>query len=752
MIETEPHVVRGDPSAEGLSARAAAAAARAAQAGQVLDCLRALALLDARDALDWLAENAAASALVDSGQVSAAVRTVLDNLGARAADAGEPLTRVLQRFSSQLEPGTLAAVAQAMPPGMRGGLMEAALHQALEREPGHAGLLRLVADMAVRRGHITAHDYLTRLGRADPTLATVSWVHRLRPKIPPSPDPSVRATLLGSFTVDPIVPYLDLECRALGLRPEIYQAPFNTWNQEILDPKSGLRRFAPQIVFLAISIDDLVPELSGWLPAAALKEAGQQALRRVGAVCKALSQWSDAVLVVHGFWSAHRDPAGPVAGRSPDARATWLASLNLRLADMLRALPRAYLLDLAEVLLWRPGGTADDPKWRHYASMRVSESAVPELARAYARYIAPLMGLTRKCVVLDLDNTLWGGLVGEDGIDGIRLGSTAPGSEFVEFQRYLLTLTERGILLAVNSKNNLEDALAVLQRHEAMVLREEAFSALRINWLPKPENMASLAEELNVGLDSMVFLDDNPHERELMRRALPQVLTPELPADPARYRAVVEALPQLSSLVVTDTDRKRSEQYRAKRRREQELARATTLEDYLASLQMEVTISAASDRDLPRLHQLIQRTNQFNLTSRRYDFGQLASLARDGAWRCYVLRARDRFGDHGLVAAALARAGGSTWTVDTLLMSCRVIGYGVETALIAFLSRQAATAGATRLAGEYVPTAKNAPAREFYDRHGFIRQGRADGAEFWTRDLGDGGVAFPSWIALGGLP
>ena len=310
----------------------------------------------------------------------------------------------------------------------------------------------------------------------------------------------------------------------------------------------------------------------------------------------------------------------------------------------------------------------------------------------------------------------------------------------------MLSLTRRGFLLAINSKNNPEDALEVIRTHEGMVLREDAFAAMRINWLPKPENMLSLAQELNIGVDSLLFIDDNPNERAIMRQALPEVLVPDLPTDPSLYRATVEGLPHLQKLTITEEDRGRTHMYQAKRKREEVRVGSGSVEEYLKSLEIVVTIGRADETSLPRIHQLFQRTNQFNLTTRRYAAGELEAVANDSACRLYSLRASDRFGDHGLVATALVRAENDLWIVDSFLMSCRVIGYGVETALLATISEDASAAGAREVVGEYIQSAKNAPARDFYSRHGFSEHGSEGEATRWWRSLSDEKTVVPKWI------
>ena len=243
-----------------------------------------------------------------------------------------------------------------------------------------------------------------------------------------------------------------------------------------------------------------------------------------------------------------------------------------------------------------------------------------------------------------------------------------------------------------------------------------------------------------------MFVDDNPDEREQMRQMLPQVLTVELPRDPSLYRSTLETLPQLQTLAVTAEDRLRVGQYRANRQREVGRVAAGSVDDYLKSLEVTVAISPVTDALQPRVAQLFQKTNQFNVTTRRYDAAEVARFAKDPGWRCYTLKAGDRFGDHGLVAVALARTGPEVWTVDSFLMSCRVIGYGIETALMAMISADALAGGATRLDGEFIVTKKNVPARDIYERHGYTQAGTTDGVERWERTLTDGGVSFPHWI------
>ncbi|HEX8694367.1 MAG TPA: HAD-IIIC family phosphatase [Longimicrobium sp.] len=730
-----------------LGARLEEAAARAHPAPATLE---ALARLDPAAAVAWLLEVRSAARTLFS---DADLRRVLDVLAGEVLARGDAaLVDLAVAFAAThadaVAPETVVALAAAVPGERRPDALARLVARQLDRLPAHPGLLRLAAELAVAAGDgPRGHALLARLGRADPSPATVGWIARARGGLPPQAGAPARVALLSSFTIDPLKPFLDLELRAAGVVPELYAAPFNAWEREVLDPAAGLRAFAPDAVFLSAALDDLVPALAGTPSPDELRAAGETAVERVCAAARALREWSDAPLVVHAFHTAYPDPLGAAA--PPGAsRGAWLAELNGSLAGRLADLPAVHLLDVQDLLARRPGGAPEEPKLRHLARMRVGPAVLPELARAYAGYVVPLRGLTRKCVVVDLDNTLWGGVVGEDGPAGLRLGDTSPGSEYVDFQRALAALAARGVLLAAVSKNNEADALEVIRAHPAMVLREEHFAALRINWQPKHENVLAVAAELGIGADSLVFLDDNPDERELMRQMLPEVLTPDLPADPALYRAAVERLPQLQALAVTGEDRGRAALYRARRGRERAREGAPSLEQFLHSLEIAAEAALAGSATLPRVAQLFQRTNQFNLTARRHDAARLAALAADPGWRLWTLSAGDRFSDHGLVGAALVRVGGDAWTVDSLLLSCRAIGYGLETALLAVVCDAARAAGATRLEGEFVESAKNRPAAGFWVRHGFALRSSEDGVETWERGIAAGAVAPPAWIRL----
>ena len=438
--------------------------------------------------------------------------------------------------------------------------------------------------------------------------------------------------------------------------PAFHVAPFNQYSQQVLNAGSDLYRFEPDVVFLALGLEDLCPQAAS--PANRGEPAGARRalIEQVLGLVQAIESNSKALAVVHSFSALGRDPQGILQNRLADSFAGWLAGLNDELAGALRTHARSFLMPLDAVLGWVGRERSHHPKTWHMGSMRIAEAALPELARYSMRYVKALMGLTKKCVVLDLDGTLWGGIVGEAGPEGIALGPTAPGIEYVEFQRALLELTRRGVLLAICSKNNPDDALPVIRTHPHMVLREENFAAMRINWNNKADNIAEIAEELNIGVDSLAYIDDNPNERELIRQLLPEVLTVELPRDPSLYRRMLEDMTDFDLLALTQEDEKRAARYQANAKRRVEKSVAASLDEYLRSLEIRARIGLASPDSLGRLVQMFNKTNQFNLTTKRYQAEDVTRFMKSDEFRVYDLRVADRFGDHGLVGTAVVRA------------------------------------------------------------------------------------------------
>ena len=379
--------------------------------------------------------------------------------------------------------------------------------------------------------------------------------------------------------------------------------------------------------------------------------------------------------------------------------------------------------------------------WKYYF---ISQTALnPRIAgdfRNWWKQELDAVALKRKkCLVLDLDNTLWGGVLGEDGIDGIRIGGDYPGKAFLYFQEALKELSRGGIMLAVCSKNNEADVLEAWEKNPFMALGKDDFVSTRINWLDKASNIAEIARELNIGLDSIVFVDDNPVERERVRQALPMVAVPDFPEQPYGlmdfYARLVRDYFSVYSL--TREDLEKTEQYRANRARASECANFSSMDDYLRSLDIRITVSAADRFNLPRIAQMTQKTNQFNLTTRRYTEQEVAGLIDKGA-RVWCLGVSDRFGDSGITGTVFVNADGAdgeSAAIDTLLLSCRILGRGIETAFLKTILGLLRSKGVRIVKARYIPSAKNMQTADFYDRMGFERVSDSDGVKDYTVSL-----------------
>jgi FkbH-like protein len=611
---------------------------------------------------------------------------------------------------------------------------------------------RTQIDQWMEQGAITEaraglSELLAAEGLSNATAAfSVARYERLRPQLSLVP---YRVAILRSFTVEPVVPMLRAAGFANGLDLTVHIGEFNAYAQEILDESSALYGFAPQAVILAVDTRSLAPELwsdygdSG-------TDGGSAAVARVSQQysdwVKAFRRRSDAHLILHTLAPPVSSALGVYDGQGDSGQNRAIEELNRRIRSLAQDHRGVYTLDY-QALVARHGQESwyDERKWIA-VRLPIAAAHLPRLAREWLRYLHPLSGRIAKVAVVDLDNTLWGGVVGEDGLTGIRLDGEHPGAAYRTLQRALMDLTRRGILLAIASKNNSADAVEVLEQHPGMLLRSRDFSAMRINWNEKTQSLREIAAELNVGVDSLAFVDDNPVERRRVRTELPEVMVIDLPEDPWQYAAQVRDCPFFERLSLSEEDRHRSEYYAADKQRVALETSCVTREDFLRSLEQVVEITPVTSSTVARVAQLTQKTNQFNLTTRRYNEQQIAELAGHPDCQVLAIRVTDRYSDNGLVGVAVTRSAGETCEIDTFLLSCRVIGRGVETALLAHLAGLARRRGQARLEGFFLPTKKNAPAREFYSSHGFELIREEPQGTLWSLGLDAAAPVWPDWI------
>ncbi len=560
-----------------------------------------------------------------------------------------------------------------------------------------------------------------------------------------------RVHVLRSFTVEPVLQLLEAAAALAGIKLTTEVGEFNAVAQEVFNPASALYTAQPQTVILAQQTRDVSPLL--WTCVLADQAAVDDEVARIVAdyrrLIDAFRANSSAALVVHGLERPAYTPAGVLDSQRAASQGAGVATANAALAGLCREYRDVYFLDY-DALVARHGRLAwtDERKWLT-ARLPIAAACLPHMAQEWLRFLIPLSHATAKVLVLDLDNTCWGGVIGEDGMAGIKLGGEYPGAAFVALQRVALDLYARGVVLAVCSKNNLADAMEVIETHPDMLLRPSHFGALRINWTDKAENLRDIAAELNLGLDSLVFVDDNPVERERVRQALPQVRVLGMPADPMDYAAALRACPWFEQLSLSDEDRERGRYYTEERARRQIMDEAGGLEGFLHSLEIEAKMAPVDALSLARAAQLTQKTNQFNLTTRRYREEDVAAMMASDAWIVRTLKASDRLGDSGIVCVGLVKVEGAAARIDTLLMSCRVIGRGMETAFLVDLITAARDAGAAVLEGAYLPTAKNGLCADFYPNHGFERLSEnADGEVVYRLDIAASPVETPAWIKV----
>jgi FkbH-like protein len=557
-------------------------------------------------------------------------------------------------------------------------------------------------------------------------------VQRLFADAPPSGLASkpVRLAVLASSTVNHLLPALRVAALRRGLFLQTYVTGYDQYRQELLDPSSPLYRFEPNTVLFSLDARHMVGQLENGTNHAIEKSVSQLAelWQRASAAfsCQVLQQ---TLLPVF--------PAilGNNEHRLPSSNAWQVTALNYSLRC--HADTAGVDLIAIDAAVQQHGLDAwyDRALW-HRAKQEIHPVAAPMYGELAVRLIAARLGRSSKCLVLDLDNTLWGGVIGDDGLDGIVLGQGSTlGEAYVDFQRWVLDQTRRGVILAVCSKNDEANALAPFERHPEMLLKRSDIACFVANWNDKATNLRSIAKSLNIGLDALVFVDDNSFERNIVRRELPMVAVPELPEDPALYSRCLADAGYVEGFSVTKEDLERTQQYQANAQRETLLAAATDLDSYLASLKMDLWVKPFDRVNLKRIVQLINKTNQFNLTTRRYTEQEVESLIGAGDALTLHFRLTDTLGDNGIIGVIIARPNGGLkkrLIVDTWLMSCRVLGRQVENACMNVLAARAKLMETQEIIGEYIPTAKNNMVREHYPKLTFLPvEEHTDGRRLW---------------------
>lgn len=537
----------------------------------------------------------------------------------------------------------------------------------------------------------------------------------------------IRVAVLSSFTINGVEETLRVKCAEKKIECITYIGGYNQYHQNILDDKSKLYEFLPDITFLLVDSRTILGDLfysPYLLSVSERKDFVDKKSKELLELVDSFTKKTNSKLVVANLTIPTYSPYGIFETKTKYGLHHMVYDINNKLSEGITNNDSVYLYDFNGFVNRFGENNVFDFKQFLFGDIKIALDYISYFANDLIGYIIALLGLTSRCIVLDLDNTLWGGVVGEDGFDGIKLGKGPPGNAYVEFQRILLSLQKRGVLLAINSKNNPEDALKVINEHPDMILRKEHFACLKINWNDKVSNMKEIAEELNFGLDYMVFFDDDPVNREFMCNNLPQVLTVELPKDPAQYVKTLQNMKEFNTLNITDEDIKRGVMYLQQQKRKEFENSAPDLEGFLRNLNTIVSILPADKFTIPRISQLTLKTNQFNLTTKRYQEEEIQRFSKDNKILVGCAQVEDKFGDNGITSVFIIKNDKpQEWVLDTFLLSCRVMGREIEKGILDYIIKKAKENKIKRIKAEYIPTQKNKPIENFLPNCGFKKEG-----------------------------
>ena len=538
----------------------------------------------------------------------------------------------------------------------------------------------------------------------------------------------VTFNFLRNFTIEGIEPYIQYHCLLSGLKPAITYGNYDMVHQDVLDSSSHLYSSSPDIIVTALYLDTYLPY--GW-------RAGwnaDEAMISLAGLFAEIAQNTDAIIAVNTFVPPFYPDFGISCAKDSSSHYNEVLRFNQLIREHVLSNPvRFVLADWERFIRLLGANESMDYRFWYMSKAPFKKGFLDLYARELVKVARALKGKSKKCLILDCDNTLWGGVIGEDGLQGIKLDRYSyPGNIFYEFQKSIIGLHGRGVLITLCSKNNEQDVWDVLEGHPDSLLKREHLSAWRVNWSDKASNISSMAVELNLGIDSFVFVDDNPVECGLIRDMLPEVTVLQVPEKLYSYPTLLNSEGLFDNLALSAEDRQRSQMYRDEANRKHEQAKFDSVDQYLASLSLSITVHHVMDDEITRVAQLTQKTNQFNLTTRRYSEARIATLCSDPDSAVLSLLVRDKFGASGLTGVLIARKEGNTGIIDSLLMSCRILGRNIEKAFVlqAFTIFERSW-GINVWRAEFIPTQKNQQVAAFWPSIGFQEIDRQGGHIFF---------------------
>tara|TARA_B100000686_G_scaffold160456_1_gene168090 strand:+ start:3986 stop:5734 length:1749 start_codon:yes stop_codon:yes gene_type:complete len=538
-------------------------------------------------------------------------------------------------------------------------------------------------------------------------------------------DKKIKVGILSSFTLNGLDETLHVKTSELGIRYQSYISGYNQYNQQILDSESDLYDFSPDITFLILDTRNFFGDsfyFSYNMSETERKSLFEEKFSQLKNLIEIFQTNSNSKLIVANFNIPHYSPNGIIETKSEFGFHEMIEEINKKLREISKNFNSIYIYNFNNFISKFGEKNVFDYRQFHLGDIQITYNLIPFLADELMGYIKPIHGKNKKCIVLDLDNTLWGGVVGEDGFDGIELGHTANGKAFVEFQKELLSLWHQGIILAINSKNNFDDAMKVIREHPDMILKENNFASMQINWNDKAENMKAISNELNIGLSSMVFFDDDKINQARIRQEFPEILTVDVPDDSSQFSPLLKNMNDFNVLQRTKEDQNRGKMYAQQRERKTLENSISDLDEFLKQLEIKVKIKKSDQFLIPRISQLTLKTNQFNLTTKRYQEEDIKEFSNDPNFEVGCAQVLDKFGDNGITGVYILKKNENFWIIDTFLLSCRIMGRGVENAILAEILKSAKQNGINEIKAKFIPTEKNKPAENFLSEFGFEKQ------------------------------
>ncbi len=516
-----------------------------------------------------------------------------------------------------------------------------------------------------------------------------------------------------------------------GLDLQIFEADYDQIERQVMDQSSEFYRSAPEYVFIIPSVQKLIRKFYKLDPSRRSGFAAEEVARVGQLVAELNARIPSCKLIVANFMEMDDSVFGQYANKTESSFLYQVRRLNCELMTLCQQVKNLLLCDIAALSARYGHAACVDNRNYIDADMAFGIDFVPEIAKAVVDIILAVSGSARKCLVLDLDNTIWGGIIGDDGVENIEIGDLGQGKAFTELQYWARELERRGIMLAICSKNDETVAKSVFEQHPDMVLSLDHISIFVANWDSKVDNLKRIKSFLNIGYDAMVFLDDNPYERGVVKHHLPDLSVPDLPEDPADYLPFLRSLNLFETASYTEEDAHRTSHFQQELKREQVQRSFTDERGFLKSLGMNGEIATFTPFNIPRAAQLIQKSNQFNLRTVRYTESDLVRFAASDEYLGWGISIADSFGNYGLISVVIGRVDGNELDIDTWVMSCRVLKRGVESLVLNSLVDFSHRRGLERIVGEFIPTKKNMLVRDHYRNLGF----RDAGGGRWTLDI-----------------